>query len=249
MSSSGSTPEVRIPASEATAKLKEMKSSMMEDAEKLIFKTIPRRILNLDEVLKSPDFKILDQDQYGLLVDAPEPTGRNEVDGAGDYQLDPTEKVDTLPMLPGAEIRLNQTLERLHKVVEPLAEQLVNDCYLLKMWIQLLIPKVEDGNNFGVGIQESCLDQVSGVQKDSASYIDEVTRYYLTRAKAVSKVTRYPRVEDFRRTVLEVDQKQYLHVTMFVRQLRNDYILLHDVLTKNIGKIQKPRNYNAENLY
>ena len=29
----------------------------------------------------------------------------------------------------------------------------VDDCNLLKMWIQLLIPKVEDGNNFGVGIQ------------------------------------------------------------------------------------------------
>ncbi|XP_003745587.1 proteasome activator complex subunit 3 [Galendromus occidentalis] len=243
-----SIPEVS--PTEATAKLVEMKKSLREDAGNMIAKTIPRRIFELNEVLGSPDFK-LTYDQYASPVNVPSPPGTNEEKEAGDSQFLATGRVNgtTLLMLPDGVIQMNKTLERLHEVVKPLIVQQVDDCNLLKMWIQLLIPKVEDGNNFGVGIQEECLEQVTAVQKDSASYLDQVTRYYILRAKSVSKVAKYPHVEDFRRTVVELDQKQYHTVTMFVRQLRNDYSLLHDILTKNMEKIQRPRNSNAESLY
>ena len=65
----------------------------------------------------------------------------------------------------------------------------------------------------------------------------------------VSQVAKYPHVDDFRKTVEEIDEKQYVTVTLFVRQIRNDYSMLHDILTKNMEKIQKPRNSNAQSLY
>lgn len=32
--------------------------------------------------------------------------------------------------------------------------------FQVKMWITLLIPRIEDGNNFGVSIQEETLSEV-----------------------------------------------------------------------------------------
>ena len=56
------------------------------------------------------------------------------------------------------------------------------------MWISFLIPKIEDGNNFGVSIQEETLGEIRTVESEAASFFDQISRYYMTRAKLVSKV-------------------------------------------------------------
>lgn len=56
------------------------------------------------------------------------------------------------------------------------------------MWISFLIPKIEDGNNFGVSIQEETLGEIRTVESEAASFFEQISRYYMTRAKLVSKV-------------------------------------------------------------
>ena len=58
----------------------------------------------------------------------------------------------------------------------------------LKMWVSFLIPKIEDGNNFGVSIQEETLGEIRSVESEAAAFFDQISRYYMTRAKLVSKV-------------------------------------------------------------
>lgn len=95
----------------------------------------------------------------------------------------------------------------------------------VKMWVQLLIPRIEDGNNFGVSIQEETVAELRTVEGEAASYLDQISRfylqnlfvvfvlsksdsvlfstltcvfftfrYYITRAKLVSKIAKYPHV-------------------------------------------------------
>ncbi|XP_008571781.1 PREDICTED: proteasome activator complex subunit 3-like [Galeopterus variegatus] len=113
----------------------------------------------------------------------------------------------------------------------------------------LLIPKVEDGNNFGVSIQEDTVDQLWTVESTAASYLRRFSTYYNTRAKLVSKIVKYPQVEDYHRTVAEVDENEYLSVRQILLHLRNQYATLHDVILKNIEKIKTPRSTNSNNLY
>ncbi|KAI2583186.1 PSME3 isoform 2 [Pan troglodytes] len=114
---------------------------------------------------------------------------------------------------------------------------------------QLLIPRIEDGNNFGVSIQEETVAELRTVESEAASYLDQISRYYITRAKLVSKIAKYPHVEDYRRTVTEIDEKEYISLRLIISELRNQYVTLHDMILKNIEKIKRPRSSNAETLY
>ena len=54
-------------------------------------------------------------------------------------------------------------------------------CATIRIWITLLIPKIEDGNNFGVGVQEDALAELRQVEAECATYLDQLSRYFLTR--------------------------------------------------------------------
>lgn len=49
----------------------------------------------------------------------------------------------------------------------------------VKMWVQLLIPRIEDGNNFGVSIQEETVAELRTVEGEAASYLDQISRFIL----------------------------------------------------------------------
>ena len=46
------------------------------------------------------------------------------------------------------------------------------------MWVQLLIPRIEDGNNFGVSIQEETVAELRTVEGEAASYLDQISRSF-----------------------------------------------------------------------
>lgn len=69
------------------------------------------------------------------------------------------------------------------------------------MWISYMIPKIEDGNNFGVSIQEDTLAEIQSVESEAAAFFDQISRYFISRAKIVSKVAKYPHIDDYRRAV------------------------------------------------
>lgn len=83
---------------------------------------------------------------------------------------------------------------------EPIA-QCCLPLFQLKMWISFMIPKIEDGNNFGVSIQEDTLAEIQSVESEAAAFFDQISRYFISRAKIVSKVAKYPHIEDYRRAV------------------------------------------------
>ncbi|WAQ94637.1 PSME3-like protein [Mya arenaria] len=157
-------------------------------------------------------------------------------------------------------------LSEIHSVLNiPVPDPIIltdNGTDEIKMWISFLIPKIEDGNNFGVSIQsgsyarrhtatlaahamslnsdigaervlntcvtenEETLGEARQVESDAATYLDQISRYFISRGKLVSKVAKYPHIDDYRQSAS-----------------------LHDLIIKNMDKILKPRNANAETLY
>lgn len=103
--------------------------------------------------------------------------------------------------LPSGTVHCNTPICELIKIVKPVIRALVEDSNLLKMWISFMIPKIEDGNNFGVSIQEDTLAEIQSVESEAAAFFDQISRYFISRAKIVSKVAKYPHIEDYRRAV------------------------------------------------
>lgn len=147
-------------------------------------------------------------------------------------------------------VTCNSNLIRLIDLIKPEIKDVIEACEKIKMWISLLIPRIEDGNNFGVSIQEEVLNEVHRIQTESINYLDTISRYFITRAKIVSKVAKYPFLDDYRRAVKEVDEKEFLNIQFSINEIRSHYMLILDVVSKNYEKIKKPRSSNnLESMY
>ena len=82
------------------------------------------------------------------------------------------------------EIESNECVLDLFTELKPLILRLGETCMLLRNWITMLIPKAEDGNNFGVEVQEQCLVKLVG-----ELYISKLHRHAIKLLIQKSKKT------------------------------------------------------------
>ncbi|XP_037816711.1 proteasome activator complex subunit 3 [Lucilia sericata] len=258
--------------SDTIAKVQEYKDSLIKKAEQLIIQGFPEKIVELNELLDTPMFseRNFTEVHQDLNIPIPDPivvnnngANANESNAAtaedgGDADEPSAKRPRTdnslnsgtkVMYLPSGSVPCNSPLCEMIKIVKPIIRKLVEDSNLLKMWISFMIPKIEDGNNFGVSIQEDTLAEIQTVESEAAAFFDQISRYFLSRAKVVSKVAKYPHIDDYRRAVIELDEKEYLSLWLVVCEVRNRYSSLHDIVIKNMEKLKKPRSSNAESLY
>ncbi|CAF0798164.1 unnamed protein product [Adineta steineri] len=144
----------------------------------------------------------------------------------------------------------NPLISILEDKLRPYILHFLDSVAVIKLWIQLMIPKVEDGNNFGVGVQEDSLAEVRTSETEVTQYIDLTCKYLISRGELIKKVVKYPHVEDYRRSVQSLDEKQFVSLRFIALELRNHYTSVHDILMKNLEKIKKPRsNQTHSSLY
>jgi len=253
-------------------------SVILAEAENLITNVIPDKIFSLkkldeDEFKKYQDITSVTSDvdipqggyEHFLRKGGPLVTSHNNHDnnhsttttspGKKKRKISQSEASDEKEPANGgatgvAQIPCNAKLLRLIDLMKPEIKDVIQACESIKMWISLLIPRIEDGNNFGVSIQEEVLNEVHRIETESISYLDAISRYFITRAKIISKVAKYPFVDDYNRAVKEVDEKEYLNIQFSCNEIRSHYLLILDVVSKNYEKIKKPRSSNnLESMY
>lgn len=240
-------------------KVQEYKDELIKKAEVLITSGFPEKIVELNEILETKMFADRNFHDVYQQVNIPIPDAivLNHVDGTEDGPPNKRARLSETALstgtkvlaLPSGTVHCNAPICELIKVVKPVIRKLVEDSNLLKMWISFMIPKIEDGNNFGVSIQEDTLAEIQSVETEAAAFFDQISRYFISRAKVVSKVAKYPHIEDYRRAVQELDEKEFLSLWLVMCEVRNRYSSLHDIVIKNLEKLKKPRSSNAESLY
>lgn len=143
----------------------------------------------------------------------------------------------------------NKHISGLHAIVKRESEQLSSTVDQVKMWITLTMPKIEDGDNFGVQIQEEVLSELHRAQESAYNLRDTARQDYLTRAKICSKLIKYPNLEDYMLALKEHDEKQIYFSRQHIIDIRNMYASLMDLIQKNITKIRVPKANNNRALY
>ncbi|XP_049924433.1 proteasome activator complex subunit 3-like isoform X2 [Epinephelus moara] len=206
---------------ELKTRVETFREQISSEAEHLVASFFPQKLLELDHFLKEPILNVTDLKEIHSEIKfrVPEPIiFTNSHDGVDtntkkrkleDGVTDDSWQGGTkMLVMPEGMLKCNTKLVDLIERVKPEIRTLIEKCNTVKTWVQLLIPRIEDGNNFGVSIQE-----------------------------------------DYRRTISEIDEKEYISLKIIVSELRNQYVILHDMILKNIEKIKKPRNSNSEALY
>jgi len=235
------------------------------DAETSINKTFSREIEELDQLLKDERLDMSKVDKLMVDCNVPVPFSNqqqangtpqsnkrkrtnSETDNSG-FQVEQLKGGTKVLVLPSGTVQSNHHIKELIELVKPKILHLIDIATKLRMWIVFLIPKIEDGNNFGVQIQEDVLEEIKAVEAEAATYIEHFSRYYLTRAKTVAKICKYPHVDDFRQVLREIDEKQILELRLAISEMKNQYLSVYDLLMKNYDKIKTPKNNNSSTMF
>lgn len=157
--------------------------------------------------------------------------------------MDPIEgsSNDTIPR-SNAKLVGNKVCQEIYSVVKPHLLQLGEDAQLLRMWVMMSIPKIEDGNNFGVSVQEEVLMEASRTEGDVTTMLDFYCDYLVYRGKLSTKRIKWPGVMDYTEALADLDETICIRLRMALQDIRNNYARLYDLFMKNITKIRNPRS-------
>ena len=133
-------------------------------------------------------------------------------------------------------------------MIKPQIRQLFEDVNLLKMWINLVVPKIADGHNFGVEIQYEALGDIKRVERKAAEYLNQISHYFKLRADLAAVAEMRPDIQDFTRAVQETDENEFFNMTLMLREIQNHYTSLHDMISKNMEKLKKPRPSSFDHI-
>ncbi|KAL5263077.1 hypothetical protein ACHWQZ_G008472 [Mnemiopsis leidyi] len=235
------------------------KKEFCQEVEAILSDVFPKKIIELDKLYKSDQLKlsragevkeaakeslkdVLAQKE-ALAVSSPPPAKRKRNESSS------FENGDENKMRFATKVHCNPIVSELIGSLKPEIRELIEYCNKIKMWIQLLIPKIEDGNNFGVSIQEETISEVSTFCEFAKGSFDDMSRYFVTRGKVSSKIVKYPHLEDYVKYLTELDEKQFLHIRVFTNELKMIYCCMFDIINKNLEKIKQPRSQMSSNLY
>jgi len=174
-------------------------------------------------------------------------TKKRKLNGDGDVEASIVN--DTQFARFASRVHANNHLAKVHGILKKECEQLVIYTDHVKLWVTLTMPKIEDGDNFGVQVQEEVLGEVHRAQESAYNVRDAARQNYLARAKICSKLIKYPHVEDYTLALHEHDEKHLYVARQNMIDIRNMYAILTDLIHKNISKIRVPKANNSVGLY
>lgn len=226
---------------------------LIREAEQLVSTFFPQKIAEMDILLQSAlvldDLSAL---RAPLEIPVPDPAKeelkrkKKEAKKKKDGKKSDEEEEAGPPCGP---IASNEKVDNLVKAIKPHIQTLKENLNTVSMWVQLQIPRIEDGNNFGVAVQEKVFEMLTNTRTKIEGFQTQITKYYSERGDAVAKASKHPHVGDYRQLVHELDKHQYCELRIVVLEIRNTYAVLFDLIRKNFDKIKKPRGDSKALIY
>uniref|UniRef100_A0A8C8VJB4 Proteasome activator complex subunit 2 n=1 Tax=Pelusios castaneus TaxID=367368 RepID=A0A8C8VJB4_9SAUR len=169
----------------------------------------------------SLNIKDLSTLQAPLDIPIPDPPPKDEDEDAANMETDKEEKKETPKC---GYLKGNEAVVALLDRVKPEVRQLKEKCILVTTWIHHLIPRIEDGNDFGVAIQEKVLERVTAVKTKVEGFQTAISKYFSERGDAVAKASKETHVMDYRALVHERDEAVYGEIRTMVLDIRGFYV-------------------------
>jgi len=227
----------KLSYTEKRKKLRTQFNDMIKNLEakcyKIIFDIFPEKIQHLDYMYKNKTEFNLATEDIAQEIKFDEPTGTPE---------------EVERKLARIDVPANKALCDLEEILQKEILEMSELISSLNIWVKLNVPRIADGNNFGVEVQQEITEILESAESSGYQILDSFTQYHDTRADFVTKVLKYPGIADYRRALRELDEKSYIKTSLLACELRNDYITLYDLLAKNLDTLITPRRGEEEKL-
>jgi len=237
-----------VEAEDLKEKMKDLRTNVATTALTIVHEIMPSKVIELHHLFSDDplfNMKLTEVNQYTSSI-----LQKN----ISTKPLEESSSQDRKKRKVNSEVKKDQEEEKLSILNKVIADimfilkkeivGLIEMINTVKIWIQLNIPRIEDGNNFGVSIQEESVNELGRAEDSGFAVLENMTKYYVTRAKLVSKLEKYPHIPDYHQSIVELDEKEYINLRLCCLDLRNSYAILHDMITKNLEKIKTPRSTN-----
>jgi hypothetical protein len=83
-------------------------------------------------------------------------------------------------------------------------------------------------------------------RNSAVSVYQSVTNYYYTRGRILRKLQKNAGIEDYGKSCVAVDAKQWIEASQIVADLRSIYLMLADKLFKNWKYVERPKGTKSE---
>ncbi|XP_028933769.1 proteasome activator complex subunit 1 isoform X1 [Ornithorhynchus anatinus] len=231
---------------EAQAKVDSFREDLCSQAEILLGSYFPKKIAELDAFLKDPSLNEADLSLLRAPLDIPLPDPAKEKEKEErrkqeEKDKDGKKKDDEDKEPPCGPVSCNEKIVVLLGRLKPEIRDVKEQLNLVSMWLQLQVPRIEDGNNFGVAVQEKVFELMTALRTKLDGFHTQISKYFSERGDAVAKAAKQPHVGDYRQLVHELDEAQYGETRLMAMEIRNTYAVLYDIILKNFEKIKKPR--------
>lgn len=85
------------------------------------------------------------------------------------------------------------------------------------------------------------MSELARAEASAFTVVESIAKYYLSRAKLITKALKYPNIEDYKMCLTDLDEKEYINLKLCCLDLANNFAILQDLVWKNMEKITKPR--------
>uniref|UniRef100_A0A8D1UI80 Proteasome activator complex subunit 2 n=1 Tax=Sus scrofa TaxID=9823 RepID=A0A8D1UI80_PIG len=230
------------------------RQNLFQEAEEFLYRFLPQKIIYLSQLLQEDSLNVTDLTSLRAPLDIPIPdpppkddemeTDKQEKKEGKRGRGEVRERVPKCGFLPG-----NEKILALLGLVKPEVWTLKEKCILVITWIQHLIPKIEDGNDFGVAVQEKVLERVNAVKTKVEAFQTTISKYFSERGDAVAKASKETHVMDYRALVHERDEAAHGELRAMVLDLRAFYAELYHIISSNLEKIVNPKGEEKPSMY
>ncbi|CAL1596352.1 unnamed protein product [Knipowitschia caucasica] len=228
-------------SSDSQKKVDDFRQQLFSDIQTLFCDVIPQKIVALDALLQDKAFTDISAVKAPLDIPVPDPpTEEMETDK-------PNEKKKAAPKC--GFIASNERISDLLRLVKPEICAFRETAALVTCWIHHLIPRIEDGNDFGVAIQEKILERIAAVQKKMDEQLPNINKYLTERGDAVAKASKETHVMNYRSLVHEKDLDMFHEARVILLDLRGLYTEFYDVVNKNMDKVTNPKGEEKPSMY
>lgn len=230
---------------ESGLKVDNFRQALYQQAESLFCNHIPQKISQLDNLLKADEFSVSDLSSLHAPLDIPIPDPPPPEDE--EMETDNEEEKKKPPKC--GFIKGNEKIIKLLDIVKPEITSLKETIITVACWISHLIPKIEDGNDFGVAVQEKILERIAAVKTKVEGFQTNINKYFSERGDAVAKASKDTHVMDYRALVHEKDEATYSEIRVIVLDIRGFYAELYDIISKNLEKVTNPKGEEKPSMY